>query len=107
MNNAQPNAKQRQWREDVREMGSICGGGPVVIHHAAGRTARHNGVHIGHWWIVALSDDQHKDIHASGKARKSIEKELFEKTMKRYVRVYNRPIPVPLDVVEAIMSWHR
>jgi hypothetical protein len=86
---SQPNAKQKQWREAVRELGSIISGGPAVIHHPVGRTAKHNKVHIGHWWVLPLTDDEHKALHNGaldwllcetkfeGMSRKEFEKGAF------------------------------
>lgn len=106
MKNDQPNAAQKQWRENVRELGSIVSGErPVHIHHCAGRTAKHNKVPIGHWWILPLTELEHKAIHMLAD-RKEHEKELFSLLLRRMAVLSNEPLPSH-EVVDAIMDYHR
>ncbi len=96
----QPSAEQKRFRENLRNLypGS-------VIHHCVGTTGKHNKIHIGHWWILAVPDHEHKTVHASGKARKPYEKELFQSQMRMYFSRYSR-MPVPDEVLEAIEDYH-
>ena len=105
--NSNPNAAQKRWREKVRGLGSIISGGPAVIHHCVGRTAKHNKIHIGHWWIVPLTDKEHKDLHAGRLdtpqiSRKEAEKYLFDRAVKRL-----GADDLPEGVYDAIMEYHR
>lgn len=61
-NNA-PTAAQKRWREAARELGSVISGGPAVIHHPVGVKGRHNKIDIGHWWVIPLTDEEHKALH--------------------------------------------
>lgn len=108
MKNDPPNAAQMRWREAVRKTGSILSGRkPVHIHHCAGRTAKHNKVAIGHWWLLPLTDDEHRAIHAQPK-RKELEKELFSLLVRRMAVLgdMTEPLP-PMEVIEAIEDYHR
>ena len=111
-----PNAAQKRWMEAVRAQGSIISGGPAVIHHVVGRTAKHNKVAIGHWWILPLTDDEHKLLHSDKAAfdlqwlcadqnRWFVEKEMFQLVMDK---LHPESIEmVPEDVYDAIWGYHR
>lgn len=83
-----PNAEQTRWREAVRELGSVISGGPAVIHHMYGRTASFNKVHVGHWALLPLTDEEHKYRHQHGKKAFSEkwahEKDLFLTVCERF-----------------------
>lgn len=112
----QPTAEQRRWREAVRELGSIIDGSkPCEIHHCAGRTAKHQGVAIGHWWILPLTAEQHRGpqgVESWGRDRKGREKDLWVRVL---IRMHERslatqtPVPAwpPEDVRGAIFDFHR
>ena len=100
----QPNAAQKRWRESVRELGCLMGApGPVEIHHVVGRTAKHNKIAIGHWWILPVSNEGHRMVEALSKHE---QKELFHTMCLAYFACY-LSLPVPDDVMAAIMDWHR
>lgn len=112
---SQPAARERDWREMVRDLGSVVSGAaPVIeIHHCVGRTGRHDGVAIGHWWILPLTPDEHRGASGSSihshPQRKAREKELFERVLVCIVEA-NHGIPdcwPPSEVLEAIRSYHR
>lgn len=117
-NNA-PNKAQKDWMAAVRELGSVISGGPAVIHHAVGRTGKHNKVHIGHWWIIPLTDEEHKALHngimiweqshpdCGIETRKQFEKAAYEEVyMKLWSTVDHYYCP-SLRVNESIMDYHR
>lgn len=111
-----PTAEQKRWRESVRELGSVLTGSVAVIHHPVGVTGRHNKIHIGHWWVIPLTDDEHKALHDGhldwllcetpweGMSRKTFEKCAFEKVLNDE-RIINEPITP--EVYHAIMDYHR
>lgn len=105
---ARPNAAQKRWRERVRESGTILGGlGPIHVHHCAGRTARHDGIHIGHWWILPLTEYQHRSIHADPD-RKGREKHLWLCLLARLPLLDEDPQAYPpAEVCAAIQDYHR
>lgn len=102
MKTVQPNAEQKRWREIVRGLGM-----GEIIHHATDRTRQIKGIgNIGHWWLVpCVSDQDHRDIHAMGKARKSYEKFMFNRVCRFYRVQYNQPLPLPDGVYKAIMRY--
>lgn len=121
----QPNAEQRRWRELVRKEGSVLTRlGSCEIHHPIGRTAKIKGVgNIGHWFILALTPDEHRwiDQGNAGLDRlkdnyrlwNMIPGELedftlheFEKFLfKRMCRKFN--LPFEADIYHAIMEYKR
>ena len=113
---SQPNAKQKRWREAVRELGSVISGGPAVIHHPVGRTAKHNKVEIGHWWVLPLTDQEHKDLHNGltpwsrvylREGRKEFEKWAFRQVLFR-LRILDGSENWPTDeAIFAIEDYRR
>lgn len=108
MRNDQPNKAEERWRESVREQGCVLTGSPdAVIHHCVGRTAIHNKVDIGHWWILPLDPYVHSWIHEQGRLRKHLEKVLFQKVLtSAHFSSRSNAYPLP-EVVEAIFDYHR
>lgn len=112
--NHQPNACQVRWREEVRDMGSIVTGRPAVIHHPVGQSARHNKVPVGNWWVLPLTDDEHRLLHSdmlefervalgfNPGGRFDCEKFLFVQVMQR-----TRVEGPPMEVYGAIMDYRR
>lgn len=112
MNFLRPNAAQTRWREQVRSLGSIasgmfgCPSDPIEIHHAAGRSASHNKIHVGHWWILPLLKSEHEQIPDLGHERKRWEKSMFGKVLVK-LETRGTPIPFGRDVYQAIMEYRR
>lgn len=90
----------------MRGLGCLITGGPAEIHHCAGRTASHNKVHIGHWWILPLTTEQHRGPHGihAHPDRKRREKELFELVLRRLSDCDDRPDD---ETIEAIRCYRR
>lgn len=112
MKNDQPNKAEERWRESVREQGCVLTGSPdAVIHHCVGRTAIHNKVDIGHWWILPLDPYVHSWIHEQGKLRKHLEKMMFElvlhEVISSRVATLSRVDLPPEEVIDAIFDYHR
>jgi len=96
-----PTADQKRFRENLRGLYPS-----VIIHHCVGATGKHNKVEIGHWFIIAVSAEEHYQIHNGGVPnRKSHEKSTFFCEMSRYFDTYHR-MPVPDEVLEAIEDYH-
>jgi len=104
-----PTAAQKRWREAVRGLGSIISGEPAVIHHAVGATGKHNKVDIGHWWLIPLTDDEHKALHAGEtfgyESRKEFEKSMFV-TVGSDLAFSGFPETTSKEVDIAILSYH-
>ena len=124
MNFAQPNAAQKRWREAVRREGSaISYDLPCEIHHPAGRTAKQDKIPIGHWFVIALSPEEHHLIdHGEAGLRElkgryqlwhqSVEEDRYKDLSLHAFEKFlfsNIDLPYPFDqnVFEAIYSWQR
>jgi len=102
-----PNAAQVRWREAVRELGSVISGGPAVIHHPIGVTGKHNKVAIGHWWIIPLTDVEHKQLHQGRWAnRKKWEKEFFGLVCAAMTKANPDASQPSEEVCQAIWDYH-
>lgn len=110
-----PTAAQKRWREAVRGLGSVISGAPAVIHHPVGCTGKHNKIAIGHWWILPLTDEEHKLLHLNElkfkKTRKTFEKLMYKKILnkmffkpEKYIKADDFP-PFAVDV--AIEDYHK
>ena len=107
-----PTAAQKRWREAVRDLGSIMSGGPAVVHHAVGCSGKHNKVAIGHWWLIPLTDEEHKALHAGETfghdSRKEFEKHEFCHLVDRiYGGNLDEGNMPPVSAINAIMDYHR
>lgn len=111
-----PTAAQKRWREAVRELGSVISGGPAVIHHPVGCSGKHNKIEIGHWWLIPLTDEEHKALHAgtidlshtpwAGMTRKEFEKDCFQRVcFSLGFNGFDCTVSPEVDV--AIMDYHR
>ena len=109
MTSTHPNASQKRWRESVRELGSIISGGPAVIHHPVGRCGKHNKIDIGHWWVIPLTDEEHKALHNGEtfgyESRKEFEKAVFLSVETK--AGYESGFTVDPQVSVAIQAYHR
>ena len=85
----QANAKQKQWMKDIAEWsidnidllyGDEWSGAPFHIHHVLGRTAKHNKVPIGHWFLlpvpIAMHDPNLNHEFHVGKCKKAFVKKF-------------------------------
>lgn len=63
------NAAQKQWMKDISEFVDEYGLGAIYgdefndsaheLHHVLGRSAKHNKVAIGHWFIIPIPFELH------------------------------------------------
>jgi hypothetical protein len=107
----QANAAQKQWMNDITEWaenniqilyGNEWLNKPIQRHHVLGRSAKHNKVAIGHWFILPVpfelhdvsSNHEHNVTHRKNSFIREFgnQRGLFEKmclSMKDYN--YNMP----------------
>jgi len=91
----------------VRELGSFISGRPAEIHHPAGRSARHNKIDIGHWWIIPLTDGEHRALHR-GETFGYVSRKELEKCGMIWIR--DRLVGqefISDEIFDAIMDYHR
>ena len=115
----QPNAQQKRWREQVRELGCIsCGFAVAEIHHPAGATAKYNKTPIGHWWVLPLCNRCHGLCSCPDDLSRSIwgfplvgrwdmEKILFTEVLENFYEGSADQEYPPVDVVLAIKGFRR
>ena len=86
----QANAKQRKWMRDISDfIGEVGLGGlygheyenryDFQLHHVLGRTARHNKVPIGHWFIIPVPIELHDIKYSDNPLNVTTHKKAFIK----------------------------
>lgn len=121
--NFQPNSDHKAFQNDLRAMGCLLTPESAAeIDHVFGASAKSNGVWIGQWAVIPLSDWWHRNgpfnrtnnrhemnrVIASkmGRAaKKGLEKELLIWTWHRYLMCYRKPLPFDQRVIEAILIY--
>ena len=116
----QANAAQKQWMNDITEWanenlhrlydGGYGQNGVFQRHHVLGRSAKHNKVAIGHWFILPVPFDLH-DVSSNHQYNVTHNKKAFVKRfgnqrdifmwMLEEMRDDGYELP-PFDVCEAI-----
>lgn len=111
---SQPNAAERRWLEAVVDYGPAAldlSCQKMEVHHVAGRSAKHNKVDIGHWWILYLPKTLH-DLAGTPAFDQQIFGFTFggrwdaEKLLFRRVASDLREL-IPDEVYQAIMDYRR
>jgi len=106
-------AADKRWHNAVASLGSIVSGGPAVLHHAVGATAKHNKQDIGEKWVIPLTNDEHLALHAGETfghdSRKEFEKQAFKDVVealkfRRDIKLTDFP---DWNVEQAIAGYHR
>lgn len=104
MKNDPPNKAEREWREAVRGQGCILDyPGPVEIHHVVGRTAKHNKVDIGHWFILPVSSEAHREVERMSKREQA---DWWLDVCVAHLKRFGS-LPFSGDVAIAIWGYHR
>ena len=118
----QANSAQKKWMSDIAEwansnlhvmyIGGYAQDCEFQLHHVLGRSAKHNKVAIGHWFIIPVPFELHDpnvnhEFHV-GHAKKSFVKKFGDQRGIFQCLVscmaewgYNVP---PMDVYDAIMA---
>ena len=104
MNNSQPNKRQLEWREWVRDQGCCLGyPGSVEIHHVIGRSGKHLKVSIGHEFILPVTNAAHREVARMGV---EVQKGLFVQLVADYYSKFHE-LPFAPEKLLAIWSYHR
>jgi hypothetical protein len=83
----QANAAQKQWMNDITEWAEhniqVLYGGewsnkPIQRHHVLGRSAKHNKIEIGHWFILPVPFELH-DVSSNHPLNVTHNKKAFVK----------------------------
>lgn len=123
----QPNAKEKRWLKDICEFIDSEGLGILYgsefegrkdyqIHHVVGRTAKHNKVEIGHWFIIPVPWELH-DVHSNDPDNVTHYKKNFVKRFGKQSQIFhdmvqhitwiNTECPVEEHVYNAIMDTRK
>lgn len=101
-------ASQKRWYNAVAGLGSVLSGGPAVLHHPIGQRGKHNKIDCGVDWIIPLTPDEHRALHAGDTfgfhSRKYLEKWGFATVSLTLLDHPDRPAH---EVIEAIEDYHR
>lgn len=102
-----PNADEKAFQAWLKQRPCIIGSAGITeVHHCKGSTFKHNKVHIGHWFCLPLSQEQHRAYHAATKAWQTENGGQAFNWMKVYAE-YSAEIgeyKCPNDVYESIRS---
>ena len=107
--------KQQAWQNWQRARGCCNCGQTASIHHCVGTTAKHDKVHIGQWFTIALCYDCHQGDHGihhdmadfnDVMSRREIEKHFFKLDVDEYRHQFGES-PMPLEVYDAIIGYHK
>lgn len=117
----QANTAQKKWMSDITEwaednLGTLYGeewqGAAIQRHHVLGRSAKHNKVEIGHWFILPVPFVMHDpnvdhEFHV-GKCKRAFtdrfgtQSSIFQ-VMISFMDIEGYKVP-SLDVYHAIMD---
>ncbi len=105
-----PNADEKRFHAWLKQRPCAIGGmGITEVHHCKGSAFKHNKVHIGHWFCLPLSQQQHSLYHAGTKAwqaENGSQAEIWERVYMAY-KIDTDCDPCPDDVYDSIMSLWR
>lgn len=120
----QANAAQKRWMKQIADfieqesLGILYGSEfegrkDFQLHHVLGRSAKHNKVPIGHWFIIPVPVELH-DVHSNHPDNVTHFKKNFAKRFGRQSQIFHdmvshitwheTEIPVQEDVYNAIMD---
>lgn len=122
-NNA-PTPAQRDYWADLVELDCIVKETHAEIHHVVGASAKHNGISIGNWFVLAISPEIHRlgvpnltlsryafyemyGSKASQRVQLGCEIEMFFLQCRKYMMYYNKPLPFDGEVMSAILSYRK
>ncbi|WP_372857661.1 hypothetical protein [Pseudoalteromonas sp.] len=113
------NAKQKQWMSDVAEWANdnidllyrFAPRQGVQLHHVLGRSAKHNKVAIGHWFIIPVPFELH-DVSSNHPLNVTHHKHVFTEKFGKQSEIFDRMVndmevcgyeTPPFDAWQAIM----
>jgi len=119
MANKQANAKQKKWMTDIsewaeRNLWSLYEKKYVdcqfQLHHVLGRSAKHNKVAIGHWFILPVPIELH-DVSSNNELNVTHHKHAFTDRYGKQAELFEKMVAImyeegyalpPVDVQFAI-----
>jgi len=101
--NSNPNAAQKAYQDELRDMYFARYAGRGQIHHIFGskakfKAAKEAGIaRPGEWLVILLADDVHENI---GDYSFEAERGLFLQQQREYEQYFGKPSPVPTEIVQ-------
>lgn len=123
--NHRPTAAQKRFWDEITAMGCLITGAPAEVDHCAGASAVQDGIHIGQWWVIALSPGVHRQdaINRTTNRKEfaqrygsriaadfggyAVEKEMFHNQCVKYLQYYQKALPFDWQVMQAIMAYRK
>lgn len=112
-----PNSAQKRWMDEVAAVGSIISGRkPVELHHVVGFTAKFEKQHIGPWWILPLTTEEHRHIGTAQGTDELSRLKLgftmvgrfdYEKLLFSDLLTHFSELPFSDEVLQSIWSYRR
>ena len=103
--NGNPNAYQKRFHAELREMYKSKFAGAGQLHHILGsRRKIYKYKKAGEWLVILISEDDHHDI-----AKRGFEWEKFEMTTQIYYyeQFFGKPYPAPAGLTKAFLTMKK
>jgi len=102
-----PNANEKRFIAWCKEQPSIVSGDyGVEVHHCVGSSAKTyvgaERVHIGHWFCIPLTPEEHKLFHSDKMEFAEVygnQSDLWLELIKNYFA------PIPVEAIKGIVSY--
>lgn len=104
-----PNRAEKDFLAWCKEQPSIVSGAwGVDVHHCAGSTAKQSvglqRVHIGHWYCIPLTPEEHWLYHN----RKTEFEDRYGEQSDLWLKlVENYPVEIPLEVIQGVIKCRK
>jgi hypothetical protein len=121
MTNRKESTKEKDWRKDITQLIDELGIGclykgytyePYQRHHVLGKSAKHNKIHIGYWFINPVPFELH-DVNSNHEFNVTHHKKAFKSEYGNESEIFKRLIVLmkehgyntpPKEVIDAIMD---
>lgn len=127
-NRQQPNAAEKRWLKSISEfienegLGILYGTefegrSDFQLHHVVGRTAKHNKIEIGHWFVIPVPWELH-DVNSDNSDnvtnfkhnftnRFGLQSKIFEEMCHLMVMINDSVLPFNSQVDTAIRDTRK
>jgi len=103
------NADEKRFQGWLKEQSCcVTDAWGVQVHHCVGSSAKHNKVHIGHWFCIPLAPHIHDEYHAGSKAWREIYgTQAYYWDLLADIYYCETGQKVPDDIYAAITDWNK
>lgn len=100
--NGNPSAAQKRFHDELRLMFFETQGGKGELHHVFGSKWKRRGFEKpGEWLVIMLESEVHRNIKQYSFQG---ERALFLAQLRQYESHYQKPHPVPPELIESYKS---